>query len=684
MAGLSHRDAISACTTPATQSRKKKASPGLGHGLVAGLAWGLVVACVDGLGLLLQGTPWPHLGERLLGLSYLASLYGLLGALLGVLLAALWSVLARLIPALKQGQAAGGRRMVIFVLAVLIAGTLAAALALRFEPKLAGWVLIALLLASGLALGCLATRGYTKPVHLPGPETRPRLKRHLLSAAIALLFLLALVACASSAICRSARPHAIAREPALGQSEPDRPNILLVTASGLRAGHLGAYGYDPAVSPNLDALAARGVLFEQAVAPGSWGRPSTAALLTSLYPAALGYFRDAESLYAPAPDPQRTTLAESLRDAGYQTGAVLASPWLGAPGFAQGFAAFEAARPEEPFDPSPMRRRLLGRAIGCENDSAACRLYLGLRSLVLGTGLLVDQGDETVNARSIQFLDGLRDKPFFLWINYDDALPPYNMEEPFQPVPQDSSASSIDLLKSLGYWQLGDPFTARETLLPLDHAGLASLYNGEVRRVDRLLGEILSTLETRGLAEHTVVVVTSDHGQEFADHGAYTFGHSLYEEVVRVPLVIAGPAVTGAGNAIATPVSLVDVAPTLAELAGATLSGEAQGVSLVPSLVGQAVVEHPVYSQALYRVPFDAQAIRTGSSKLIYSESDGHVELYDLIADPGENHDLAAEMPELASRLRDQLLQWKSEMRDLALAVLTRTPVDDGTAGRLW
>jgi arylsulfatase A-like enzyme len=122
----------------------------------------------------------------------------------------------------------------------------------------------------------------------------------------------------------------------------------------------------------------------------------------------------------------------------------------------------------------------------------------------------------------------------------------------------------------------------------------------------------------------------------------------------------------------------------LSELAGTALPVEAQGISLVPALQGQIMDERPVYSEALYRVPFNQHAIRSGGYKLIYREADSQMELYDLLSDPGERHNLAEDRPDLASALRDELGRWQSEMRDLELNGLPHSASNDATATKLW
>lgn len=654
-------------------------------GLIAGLGWGLALSLLDGLPLLWQGALWPHLGERLLALAYLATIYGLIGAVLGAVLVTLLSVVARLFPHCAAGPRRTEQHPVAQAIGLLAAGTLALAWGQRFQPGPVGWVLIAALAAAAGAGAAWLSARFGRPRSSPtGPEALPRRGSRALPIVIASLYLVALAAVASAALARGVQARPRAASSAAAPPGAGKPNILLITVSGIRADHLGAYGYDQAVSPNLDALAARGVRFGQAIAPGSWSRPSVAALLTSIYPGALGYRRDPQDFAAPAPDSMRTTLAEALSASGYRTGAILASQWLNAAGFAQGFGSFEAARDQEPFDKAPMRARMLGHLLGCAKESTACCLYLEGRELLLGTRLWPRKGGEAINDGAAHFLDMDTGRPFLLWVQYDDVLPPYDSSEPFRPIAEGTLAGSLDLLKVQGHWDLISPNVVRGLLEPQGALVLASLYDGEVRRVDHLVGELLAMLDARGLTGRTVVVVTSDHGQAFGDHGSYSFGQSLYDEIVRVPLIVAGPGVTAAGQTVETPVSLIDLAPTLAALAGTELSAEVQGLSLVPGLQGKAIGERPVFAEGLYCVPFNQHAIRSGGYALIHRDADGQVELYDMRSDPAQLHDLAAQSPGVVSDLFGELSKWQSQMRELELSGLPHSGSDDATAGILW
>jgi arylsulfatase len=657
-------------------------------GLVIGLGWGLVVAVADGLSLLLQGDPTPYLGARLLALAYLAAIYGMMGAVLGGVLAGLLRAARRLVPRIGDTRTA--------VFGMLVALTVAAALVQRFQPGAAGWVVIAALaVGAGLASGWLAGRIMAGAARGPAAPERSGVRAGKVAPGIILaVFLVALLGVVGVAIAR-----ALPRGQAPQAVDADGlPNIVLITADGIRADHLGAYGYDPAISPNLDALAANGVRVEQAMAPGSWGRPSAAALVTALYPGALGYACGEDGCSSPAPDAKQLTLAEALQGQGYHTAAVLASPWLNDAGFAQGLDHFEAAREQEPFDDAPMRARLLGRLLGCREGSAACRIYRQGRGSLFDTRLIANQGGEAINAAAARWLSRLPadGEPYFMWVHYDDALPPYDLAEPFRPVAEGALASPVRRLKSLGYWELGAPFTARAELLPEDAPGLAALYDGEVQRVDRVAGELIALLREQGKGQNTLVVFAGTHGQELAEHGSYTYGHTLYEEVVRVPLIVSYAGVgdgladlnATAGEVVTLPVSLVDVVPTLLGITGTAvrdlpdLPGQIHGQSLVPWPRDAAEEERPVYSEALYRVAQPAYALRRGAFKLIYYADDGRTELYDLEADPGETNDLTAEQPELVSQMLREMQKWIAKSRDEAPHL--RSPGPAAATQELW
>lgn len=624
-------------------------------GIVVGLACGLLVSLLDGLALLLEGSILPHLGLRLLALAYTAVIYGALGALAGGLLGCCaWIVLR-----LTRRQAFRAR------LAATFAGLLAAATAAvfwlhRYQPWPIGWLVVLLLaVAAGLAVRWLLVRA-ARGGAMPWLAFR---------ALVVGLYLVTVVAVLTAAGYRAwLRDLPALNPPASDQTATaEQPNIVLITAGGIRADHLGAYGYDPEISPNIDALAQRGLRFERALAQASWTEPSLASLLTSLYPSELGINCRAAISCQPHLDEARTTLAEALQGAGYHTAAYLTDPWLIAElGFDQGFQQFEGVRAQEPFDRGPLRSRTLGWLLGCGRDSAICRLFLRGYARLFDDPIPAGWGGDQVNEQVARFLNLHGNERFFLWVHYSEALPPYDLEPPFGPMPEDPLVSPEKELRAMSYWRLGDPFAPREKLLPRDVEGLTALYDGEVHRVDRLVGGLIGKLEARDLGDRTLVVFASDHGQEFSDHGLYTYGHSLYDEVQRVPLILAGPGVASPGSAVDTPVTLLDLAPTLQEVAGAQLPAEAEGRSLVPALRGQALEEVAVYAESMYRIPQELKSLRRSGYKLIYNVDDGQFALYDLDTEPAELRDVAKEASEVADTMLSELLGWMEHTSQVA------------------
>jgi arylsulfatase A-like enzyme len=638
-------------------------------GILVGLGWGLLVSLLEGLPLLLQGSPWPYLGQRLLAWAYLAVIYGGAGAIAGAVLGGLaW-----------LGLRLGRRRPSRAVLAAAYAGSFATAtLAIwgvhRFRPAALGWGLIAILaILAGGAVGWLLHRA-----------ARGRAVRWVVFRSVVVVtFGVAAVSVPGVAGFRAAlRDLPLFNPPTTDEvATVEHPNIVLITAGGMRPDHLTIYGYDPEISPNIDALAWRGVRFERAIAQASWTEPSLASLLTSLYPSELGITCWATITCQPHLDRERVTLAEALQGVGYRTQAYLTSPWLTAElGFDQGFDGFESVRAEEPFDLAAMRARTLGWLSGCDRGAAPCRWMEKGHEFLFDTPIPPGWGGGHANDGVERFLKLHSEERFFLWVHYVEALPPYDLEPPFRPMPEGELASPARRLARLGYWELGDPFTRREELLPLDVEGLRALYDGEIHRVDWFVGELNVLLDAAGLSDRTLVVFTSDHGQEFLEHGGYTYGHTLYDEVLRVPLIFAWPGVTAPGQVAETPVGLVDLAPTLAEIAGTSLPPETEGQSLVPALRGATPEARPIFSESLYRVPRDVRALYQGSYKLIYDVDDDRFELYNLSTDPDEQRNLDGEASQVAEALKRELMAWMSRtaqvMRDLPRAVPPREFTD--------
>jgi arylsulfatase A-like enzyme len=314
--------------------------------------------------------------------------------------------------------------------------------------------------------------------------------------------------------------------------------IVLVTIDTLRADHVGAYGA-PFATPTLDRLAEEGVLVEQAVTPTPSTGPAHASLMTGLHPWNHGTLRNAVPL-----DPRIPTLADRLRQRGYATAAVVSSYILSRRfGFHQGFDHFE-------FDPN---QEFQWAARG-------------------GRSFYATRADHTSDA-AMQWITDHGEKPFFLWVHYFDPHSPYD------PPPGYAVSPSVEV--RLEGKRIPESVNGPETLKRLIRA-----YRSEVLYTDAQLGRLVERLRILGLLDRTALVVTADHGEGLGDHGVLEHGVSLFDELVRVPLIVRAPGVPP-GRRLPGPAQLEDLVPTLLALAGAEPPAELDGIDLLPWLRGQ-------------------------------------------------------------------------------------------------
>ena len=390
----------------------------------------------------------------------------------------------------------------------------------------------------------------------------------------------------------------------------ERPrNLILISIDTLRQDRVSAYGYPRPTTPALDALAARGVVFENASAPSPWTLPSHVSLLTGLYPQTHGATGHLHAMSRNA-----TTLADWLRERGYATGAVVNTVLLDrSRGFARGFDHFE-------------------RVESAEDASAA----------------------PEIDARALRWLDEPRTRPFFLFLHHYDVHSDYAPAERYRKLfagPYDGEfTGATEQLKQV---RLG-----KRAIAPADAKHLSDLYDAEVRQLDDELARFLAELEARGHLRSTVLIVTSDHGEEFLEHGGVLHGRTLHGELVRVPLVVAGAGVPR-GRRVEAPVSLVDVFPTVTGLLGVEAPPYVEGIDLSPawrrSWAGLPE-DRPVFFEAdwwLGRAEGEwKRAVRRAGWKLHYESPGGVFSLYDVAHDPGEQVDLAAREPARLEALR--------------------------------
>jgi arylsulfatase A-like enzyme len=343
---------------------------------------------------------------------------------------------------------------------------------------------------------------------------------------------------------RDGKPIAAPPGLVLGVSEPvihdldtygRARGIVLVSIDTLRRDHVGAYGYARPTTPRLDALARQGLVLDDAVSASSWTLPAHLSMLTGADPGAHGGVDMEHGFNRRLP-----ILPDLLRQKGYATQAVTSHLYVSAVyGLDQGFDHLDFHQ---------------------------------------------DRKANDVADRALDLLDRFGDRPFFLFLHFYDPHWHYDPPPETLRLFESSYAGTLS-----GHWQDFSKRT-RESLTEADLAHLLALYDGEIRFTDDHVGRILDHLAARGLDASTLVLVTSDHGEEFLEHGSWEHQKTLYEEVVRVPLLLRGPGVPVRREAAQA--SVIDVAPTILDWAGLPIPPSVQGRSLL-----RAAAEREAYGE---------------------------------------------------------------------------------------
>lgn len=422
-------------------------------------------------------------------------------------------------------------------------------------------------------------------------------------------------------------------------SPPARPTILFVLFDTLRADRVGAYGHRPSLTPTMDAIAAGGVVFEHAIAPAPWTLPSVASLLTGLYPGVhkttqyVTVQRGGRVTGQVSRLPARfVTLAERLRQRGYQTAAFVANPFIiPRNGFKQGFDHYDAS------------------FVG--NDTPGSR----------------------VNQAVFAWLDARRDeRPLFLYVHYMDTHAPYVadealVEQQLQRLEQ-RPRGSLRRLTAQEKRQRGTYF--RKNMLHyarnprhrawFDYAAYwAARYDACVRQSDVNLAALIEHLKARGLWDDALVVLVADHGEALGEHHRWGHGTHAWQNQLAVPLIVRWPGHLPAGARVAATVRLIDVLPTLAGLLAFSSEG-VQGLDLRPWIAGRRSDPLAALSEAVKKQPGLKTMIR-GPWKLFARANPQRYELYNLADDPLEQRDLAPQMPAKVAELRKLLEQQVAE-----------------------
>lgn len=395
-----------------------------------------------------------------------------------------------------------------------------------------------------------------------------------------------------------------------------RPNVVLITIDALRPDHLSAYGYNRPTSPFLDSLAAKGCVFSNCHSVACWTAPSIASIFTSVHPRSHGVLHGfarekqihGQELLAPA----FLTLAEALRARGYATYGIAGTGHVTAQsGLAQGFDKFNGLW----FPPCELLH------------NAALDLKADLE----------------------------KQKPFFLWIHYFTPHAPYYARKPWidryarHPglVPEFSRKPADWLHEQVP--RMNASADIRETIV--------DLYDAEINFVDGFVERLFKEVLPRG---NTLVIISSDHGEMLFEHGSFGHAQSLFEEEIKVPLVIVPPAAgTFKAKTVGAQVSSLDLYPTILDLLGIANPPGLQGQSLKPLLDGGEPVTNRHFFAEFDRGTLPLRSITLRGWKFI-SFPGGAIDgmLFDLNSDPGETNNLISLKPDVAGSLKRDLLQW--------------------------
>ena len=503
---------------------------------------------------------------------------------------------------------------------------------------------------------------------MTSPTNRPRrVRASSLGLALALGFFFSIVGCEAES-----PPNRSIPAPQLAPAEPPpsakRELVILISIDTLRADHLGLYGHHRFTSPNLDLFALEGTVFEDASSVAPWTLPAHASMLTGLYP--LGHAVVDVDTKLPEGVP---TIAKLLGKNGWKTAAAVNSMWLlkKTHEVTRDFHHFlfvqDVATARLPTTP------ITDQAITWIRDSENSNLFLFMHYY-----------DVHSDYASLPRFENLMVSPYegeadgTTWQLNIESMPEVfieschtNFEEEKCRFGAGEAAQSVD------------SSTRKRRFEADDIRYLEELYDAGIRQIDTELGRFFEFLRADGLLDVARIIITSDHGEEFSDHGSFYHFATPYQEVLHVPLILRGQGIA-TGRRIDAPVSVVDIAPTILAWAGVSAPSEMDGVDLTPLLDqahtegdAEALEEHlnsrfqhgeaTGNSQWESKLPGQVPlftSIRKGPFKLVHQSLDDEIALYDLSTDPKEKTDIALQNPEITQTLRAALARRKAAFEE--------------------
>lgn len=438
-----------------------------------------------------------------------------------------------------------------------------------------------------------------------------------------------------TALCAALLPLFVgcSREAAAVDTQAPRPNVIFILIDTLRADRLGAYGPQRQLSPTLDEIAREGVLFERATATAPWTLASVASLFSGCYPTvhkATDYRsvagpRDQNAGKVKAFSKQFTTLAEAFQEAGYQTAAVSANPFIiPRHGFGQGFDSFDAL-----------------------------------------AGATHAPGDE-VNRSALEWLARREhQRPFLLYLHYMDPHAPYRAAPEFldplidkvRRTPNRRPLTNEERTAYRSYFvkssiEFGDNQVHRRLRRTVEYWN--ARYDAGVMQVDAHIAALRDELRRQGLWDDALLIVTADHGEALGEHGTWGHGTTAYQDQLHVPLMLRWKGQLPPGQRIATGVRHFDVYPTLFDYLGMSAPADIQAVSLRGVIEGREGADRLAFAEAVNTQPF-LKAMVQGDWKLLYQADQRTGQLFNLKNDPGELQDCRTEHAAQLARLTREI-----------------------------
>ncbi len=466
-----------------------------------------------------------------------------------------------------------------------------------------------------------------EPEAITPPRGGPRARRRLANIALVGLSAVLVAGC-----------------PRGSATEDHAENVILISIDTLRPDHLGCYGHERPTSPAIDDLAASGVRFEDVTTSCPWTLPSHMSMLTGMYPSRHGVKNEVSRLRDDVP-----TLATRLAVRGFQTMGVVNSHFLA-----------DRHGLERGFESHSYVDEIIGEPDGSQT--------------------IPNRGDD-ITDQALDLLDQRDGRPFFLFLHYYDVHTDFTPEAEFRAQfvgaydgPIDGSTQQLVAIRR-----------ANAQLPAPDLKHLRDLYDAEIRQLDDQIGRITRYLDQSGLRDNTLVVFTSDHGEEYQEHGSVLHGRTYYQEVIAAPLIMSGPGVA-AGVAVPEPVHLVDITPTILALLGLPARDEDDGICLIdhwrdPDEIPKGRV---LFAEADWKneQPDMGRMVRIGPHKLKYDRFTQETELYDLDADPFELVDLSSTEPERLEALMKRIESFMEAER-LGVKIPPPTPEEQALLEKL-